>query len=624
VLAVGALAAIGVTAGRPDPSSSRPPGAIGLVAYRSCAELLSGLREHTAANIASLGYRNAYVGAGQAEAVPLAAGSAAAGSAAAAAPAAPEHSTTTVHEAGADEPDVVKTDGRRVVTVAHGMLRVVDVATRRITGTIRVAAAGPGWAPAGNLLISGDRALVILPDTYGDGVASARPYPPLPQASTRFVLVDVAGAPKVLGTQTVTGSYVDARLVGSVARLVARSQPVIKYPPPRFSQAPQQLPGAGREAVRTAPVSAWLPAYRISDSGGTVTRSVECGQVSHPAVYTGTSLLTVYSVDLSRQLGSIPPISVAADGDTVYATEGSLYVASNPRWSNGVPGAVPPGTPVPTVGAEQTDIHRFDITGPGAPRYVASGAVPGQLLNQYSLSEYAGDLRVATTSGDAPTGQQSAVYELDASTLARLGSVRGLGRGQRIYAVRFLGPVGYVVTFRQVDPLYTLDLRNPAKPRVAGELELTGYSAYLSPASEGRLIGVGQEANSQGRTTGLQVALFDVRDPGHPTRLAQVVRDDVHSAAEWDPHAFLYWPATGTVVLPMTARDGSQPAASALVLRVTASALTVQGTISHPEGRPGPGLSRAMVIGADLWTLSDAGLQVNDVATLATRDWVAL
>jgi hypothetical protein len=521
---------------------------------------------------------------------------------------------------------LVKTDGRRIVTVGHGVLRVGDTASRRITGSIPITSPEHGWAPSANLLISGDRALVILPDAYGDGAAPpAGLYPVLPQAFTRFVLVDLAGAPKVLGTQTVTGSYVDARLVGSVARLVARSQPAIKYPP----TPSQQAQSASREAVRTAPISAWLPAYGISEGGTTVTRSVECGQVSHPRVYTGTSLLTLYSVDLSRQLAGIPPVSVAADGDTVYATASSLYVASNPRWLYGVPGGARPvpgpaaPVPVPTLGAEQTEIHRFDIARPGPPRYVASGAVPGTLLNQYSLSEYAGYLRVATTSGDTPR-QQSAVYELDANTLARVGSVGGLGKGQRIYSVRFMGPVGYVVTFRQVDPLYTLDLSNPARPRVAGELELTGYSAYLSPAGGGRLLGVGQEANTQGRTTGLQVALFDVGQPAHPRRLAQLVRADVHSAAESDPHAFLYWPATGTVVLPMTAWDGSQPAASAVVLRVTASAITVQGTISHPAGGQGPGLSRAMVIGDDLWTLSDARLQVNDAATLATRGWIAL
>ncbi|GAB3885593.1 hypothetical protein GCM10027612_21260 [Microbispora bryophytorum subsp. camponoti] len=106
---------------------------------------------------------------------------------------------------------------------------------------------------------------------------------------------------------------------------------------------------------------------------------------------------------------------------------------------------------------ERTEVHRFDVSTPGAPRYVTSGSVPGRLLNQYSLSEFDGHLRVATTSGDevlgaSPGTGESGVYVLDAGTLARTGSVTGLGKGERIYAVRFADGLGYVVTFRQTDP----------------------------------------------------------------------------------------------------------------------------------------------------------------------------
>ena len=124
----------------------------------------------------------------------------------------------------------------------------------------------------------------------------------------------------------------------------------------------------------------------------------------------------------------------------------------------------------------------------------------------------------------------------------------GLGRDERIYSVRFIGPVGYVVTFRQTDPLYTLDLSDPAAPKVTGELKITGYSAYLHPAGEGRLIGIGQEASEQGRVQGMQVSLFDVSDLSRPNRLAQYHVTHASSEAEFDPHAFLYWPADQLLV----------------------------------------------------------------------------
>lgn len=221
---------------------------------------------------------------------------------------------------------------------------------------------------------------------------------------------------------------------------------------------------------------------------------------------------------------------------------------------------------------------------------------------------------------------------LDADTLARTGEVGGLGRGERIYSVRFIGPVGYVVTFKQVDPLYTLDLRDPAAPRRTGELKITGYSAYLHPAGDGRLIGVGQEASEEGRTLGTQVSLFDVSDPANPRRLSQMFQKDSGSEAEWDPHAFLYWAKTGMAVLPLSSWTGTeQTNGTALVLKIDDSAVTRTGTVVHPRPKPAendrvspydPGIRRSVVIGDSLWTVSDLGLKVSDMKDLADRAWI--
>ena len=114
-------------------------------------------------------------------------------------------------------------------------------------------------------------------------------------------------------------------------------------------------------------------------------------------------------------------------------------------------------------------------------------------------------MRVATTASD-PASTQSYVTVLtdDGKALTTIGQVDGLGKGERIYAVRFIDTVGYVVTFRQTDPLYTIDLSDPTKPRVVGELKITGYSAYLHPIGDGLLMGVGQDATDQGRRLGAQ------------------------------------------------------------------------------------------------------------------------
>src|SRR6201999_1132705 len=125
-------------------------------------------------------------------------------------------------------------------------------------------------------------------------------------------------------------------------------------------------------------------------------------------------------------------------------------------------------------------------------RYAGGGKVPGRLINQYALSEWAGHLRVATTTGgqvwaDQQVRSSSAVHVLRVDDLQEVGKVGGLGKGEQIYSVRFAGPIGYVVTFRQTDPLYTVDLSRPEAPKVLGELKITGYSAYLHPVDNGRL-----------------------------------------------------------------------------------------------------------------------------------------
>jgi hypothetical protein len=315
-----------------------------------------------------------------------------------------------------------------------------------------------------------------------------------------------------------------------------------------------------------------------------------------------------------------------------------------------------PGGPAAAAALPQqsTELYKFDTSKPGRPRYVASGAVPGWLVNRYALGDWNGDLRVATTTGrmwDPRQPTSSAVYVLrqQGRTLGELGRVGGLGKGEKIYAVRFVGPVGYVVTFRQTDPLYTVDLRDPVHPMVDGQLNLTGYSAYLHPAGATTLIGIGQAATSTGRVQGTQVSLFDVRDPAAPTRLDQYHLQYGHSEAEFDPHAFLYWPTTGLLVIPVTAPTGigtpgagpgaspnpgggvappalpAQPAGGALILTAVNGKITPLGTITHPlaGGYQHAGLiRRSLVIDQTLWTFSDAGLAANDTVTMDTLAWL--
>jgi uncharacterized secreted protein with C-terminal beta-propeller domain len=266
----------------------------------------------------------------------------------------------------------------------------------------------------------------------------------------------------------------------------------------------------------------------------------------------------------------------------------------------------------------RTQIFRFDTSGTGRPAFVADGTVPGLPINQYALSEWDGHLRIATTDSNGVGSSAVRVLQQQGNQLVQTGAVDGLGKGERIYAVRFVGPRGYVVTFKQTDPLYSVDLSDPTRPKVTGTLQLPGFSTHLQPISDGRLVGVGE-----GAAGGTQVSLFDVSNPAASRRLAQQQVPSTSSAAASDPHALLWWPATRLLVVPLTVWDPQQSGQqnAAMALRVTDSGLERIAMIQQP-GNKRPDIERSFVVGDVLWTLSEQGLQASNLSTLDRVTWL--
>jgi uncharacterized secreted protein with C-terminal beta-propeller domain len=592
----------------------------------------------------------------------------------AAARAGPSYSSTNVQEAGVDEPDIVKTDGRLIVTTVGSVLQVVDTTgdTPQLVGELSL---GQEYADA-SLLLSGDRAIVFVRGysmiAFDDAKGTDYDWD---QPATSILLVDLSNPanPTVESTLEVDGSYLDARLVDGTARLVISSAPRLRFPALEraYVREPdeEELIELNREVIAESDIDDWLPSYRL-DAGGqeSAGQLISCEQLNRPTDFAGFTTLSVLTVDFD-QLSPHGAVGVLTDGDTVYASADQLYVATakwgEPRsWSDDGRDWIGPWWPQ----IDGTGIHAFDIRGDGPARYVASGEVDGQLIGQYAMSEYDGVLRVATTTDawdEKKSESRLVTFAEQGSELVVVGEVRGLGKGERIYAVRYFGETAYVVTFRQVDPLYVLDLSDPTSPSVEGELKITGYSSYLHPVGEDRLIGIGQEATESGRTVGTQVSLFDVSDPAAPGKLDGVVKKDTWSDAESNPHAFLYWPETQQLVVPIYGwglteavdvepdetvdvtedADGDEPATEpdvieddviedesggALVLGVGDDSLTEQGLITH--GRPDraedeyywSSIMRSLVIGDSLYTLWYDGLQVNNLDDLEFQSWLTL
>jgi hypothetical protein len=266
--------------------------------------------------------------------------------------------------------------------------------------------------------------------------------------------------------------------------------------------------------------------------------------VRHPRVASGLGTISVLTFGLDDP-GDLSATAVTASGELVYSSADRLYVATTDEVSGPVPmvGGAVAGDDIAAPPSVRTEVHAFALDG-GRTTYVASGTVPGSVRDRWSFDEQDGRLRVATGlgSGWQPTDNAVVVLEEQGDRLRQVGRVAGLGRGEAVQAVRWLGDLALVVTFRQTDPLYTVDLSDPAHPRVVGALEVNGYSSYLHPVGGDRVVGLGHDATAQGSDLGAQAAGFDVRDLAHVRRTATLRFGRGTDLPAGDGHLFAYLP----------------------------------------------------------------------------------
>ncbi|MDZ7678878.1 MAG: beta-propeller domain-containing protein [Acidimicrobiales bacterium] len=592
----------------------------------------------------------------------------------------PAFSGTNLQEQGVDEPDLVKTDGTLAAAVSGDRLHMIDVVD---PSDPQLLSSTPLAGHGAELLLDGDRLLVLQrtgqhwgppQPLHGEAIGApagaagtgssasgggdrVAPGPYLPSAElTTIAMVDISDpeTPRAERTWTVEGGYLSARAVDGTARIVARSNPAstLAFVYPSGPNAEEAATEANRAVIEASTIDDWVPSLTVSDADGTVTtetRVAPCDQLYRPSVFSGFGLVSVLTADMGGDgVNENDGVGVLSSGETVYASPTSLFVATN-QWLDPEPD---PATsedimPVPPRRSQRTDVHQFAIDEPGPAHYLASGSVEGRVLNQFSMSEHDGHLRIAVTEDRNGSDSASSVVVLsrDGETLDEVGRVGDLGVTEQIYAVRFMGDRGYVVTFRQIDPLYTLDLSDPADPKMLGELKIPGFSSYLHPVGQDLLVGVGQDATDDGRVTGSQVSLFDVSDPADPQRVSQLdLGEGTNSEVEHDHRAFLFW--EDLAVLPFTAYrwedgdDSMRTGAVGVDIDVEARALSERGRISHadqPSGAVGePSTSaphpswerqhrsqirRSLVVGDSLLTVSARGILSSDLDTLEPAGW---
>lgn len=506
-----------------------------------------------------------------------------------------EFSGTNVQVSGVDEPDIIKTDGERILSIIDGKLRYVDVSGDEpvLLGSLQLET---GWNH--RFFVDGDRAFVFsqgdiygIPMFAGDAARIAPPYGMTVSVVQEIDLSDPADM-EVVRTLRVDGSYLSARSIDGVVRMVVSSYPSdLPFVYPSNESAEEIALAANRQIIEASTLETWVPGYTLYDADGDEIDSgfvVACDRMHRPAEFAGFDTLSVTTMDLGGSLGAGNGTGVIARGETVYASTSSLYVATN-VWI--------PQNVTETPGFREfseryeTAVHKFDIGGDGPATYRASGSIDGHLLNQFSMDDLDGNLRIAITEGapwsfEEDSESRIVVLAERDGLLVEIGSVGDMGKGERIYSVRFMGETAYVVTFRQVDPLYVVDLRNPERPVVSGELKIPGYSSYLHPLGDGMLLGVGQEADADGRTMGAKAAVFDVSDPSDPREISSWTIADAYSDVEWEHLAFLYWAPADIVVLPI--QSWMTRFFGAVVLK-TDDGLREYGRITHQrEAGTGP------------------------------------
>ena len=543
---------------------------------------------------------------------------------------------TNIQERGVDESDIIKTDGSHFYILRPQSLLIAEISNAGpLVEVGRVDFSAHGYRQ--ELLIGNGKAIVVRQlaaistalEVDHDELVKPAHQIWYERQQSELLEIDISdpASPALVHELDLDGRFLSARLVGSDLRVAMQHSSAIPYVSPwsfgwqnRWTNA-ERYNRALRESFQ---LGRWYPLYGLQnhvDNSFSHGYAVDCSQTFAPEDRLPTrwgelpSTAFMLSFDIGEngagigEWGSVGVLGMATD-PTVYASKDSLYLAAPHNWWR------------------DTAIHRFDISDPLDPTYFGGATVIGQLLSQWSLSEHNGHLRVATTDRDRwPWVSSVTVLEAvtDESTdgdlgsptgsLRQVGRVTGLGETEEIKSVRFAGDVGYVVTFRLVDPLYVLDLSDPANPMEVGELKIPGFSRYLHPLSGGLLLGVGRDADPQtGWERGLQATLFDVSDPANPTQIAVLsLGDDAYSPVEDDHRAFRY--QNGVAWIPVGPNDHwlrQNHDGAFFGVRVTSEGLSHESTLRvHGEAR------RAIPVGERIHLLGGEEIRTYDLGSYA-------
>jgi hypothetical protein len=506
---------------------------------------------------------------------------------------------------------------------------------------------------------------------------------------TKVTVLSIDGSSSTVARELYfEGSYLSSRRVESKVRVVLEGGahgPVLDYNPAIASDvtspngvpvAPTQdeqiaawerLRAKNEAAIARTSYEDWVPAGFTKDANGVRASTMECSGFYVPtAGSTEFGVTQLQAFDLDAPAEAPRAVAILGAAETVYGNAGSMVLAGRAwedpwtlRQSYGAPPAAgasaPPPIPVATL--NHTHIHLFDVASdPFQPAYVASGTVPGEVKDQFALDEKDGTVRVTTTEqrsgpprSDGKGNEVSHVFVLKSGGdgLSLLGDAGEIAPGEQLYATRYIGDKAYVVTWHVTDPLFVIDLSNPARPKVLGELKIPGFSEYMHPLDDTHLLTIGRETDDTGHQHtdggywyGLSIQVFDVTDPLKPLLAHKYVYDGgeyATSEATENHKAFTYFDDRKLLAFPYVRQDyggaGSGPSSTLEVFHVDVpSGIQKIGSVDHSAllgtmqngsygycgGYFDGAVRRGVFFENVVYSISYGGIMANDVSNLGT------
>ena len=553
-----------------------------------------------------------------------------------------DYSETNIQVEGVDEPDVVKTDGTYLYIVSDGKLFIIKAYPPEDAKVLSEISMKDDIYIS-NIFINNDHLIAFgksnrYPIDYEE---SENNWYGWGRISTTIVnIYDVSDRenPELVKDVEFDGNYFDSRMIGDWVYIIATE----------YTRNIYYL-DEGNETIN-------IPEITIDD----VTKKIPADHIYFANTSDTLNTMT-YVITINVDDGEVNQKSfILGRSQDMFVSKDNIFLTYTHHQYRRVQ---------PLLGTSyeennmHTIIHKISIN-EGEVAHIAQGNVPGQILNQFSMDEYDGYFRIATTisgySNNVDTSTNN-MFVLN-SDLEIVGRLEGVAPGESIYSVRFMGQKAYMVTFRHIDPLFVIDLKDPTNPKILGKLKIPGYSDYLHPIDENHLIGIGKEVDAsvdadkihtEGAVyytaiQGVKISIFDVSDVGNPIELHKVVIGDrgTESPATSDHKAFLFDKEKELLVIPLLVAElkegqdkserGDYVFQGSYVYDLSVkNGINLRGRVTHIDDleeysksgyyfRSSSAISRYLYIGNVLYTISNNMIKMNNLEDLSEINSVEL